>query len=324
MRKKILLFLMIVAMFVLFAVPAYASCDICIDYEYNLHEANPNHCTVHCLGDGREICSCGDWYTKDLCSATHQYAYVYTNGTHTAICACDDLYTEECTFEKKSVFPSTCQYAGYEVYECTVCKGTYTKSLPQADHTWEINQVYSASCTTYGRTEWKCLTCDDFKTENNVDPLGHDWYEMTRDAECEISGEHYKVCDRCGLDESSVIPAPGHAWSVDPIENTSTCFYAGVATYVCQVCGEENSRPSAKIDHIFKNEKCTMCGIAESAVESTAPPIGGGSSSDISGSSGAFIEDLVNSDVPNAKRFLSLIVIGTLFFAVVAFIKFRE
>ena len=324
MKKKLMTFLMMALMFAVMAVPAYASCDDCIGsiegYDWS------EHCEVYCTCEWGPCGSCNDsgTYLEEFCGATHQYTYISTNGSHAAICACDYNFSEECTFTYKSTTPSTCQNAGYVVYECTVCKGIKTEALPIADHSYpmEPNRVYASTCTTAGYTEWICETCDHVKQTDWNDPLGHDWIESTIPAECDVDGQHFKVCDRCGKDESTVIPAPGHDWNTEPMHSTSTCYYAGTATYECLTCGEEKTQAAPKTTHKYIDGRCTMCGITENA-ETTAPS-GGNLSGGSTGNTGKVPEELIGDDLGDPKRILGLFAIGTMLMLLVLVIRRRD
>ena len=329
MKKKLLTLMIIVLMFAVLTVPAYASCDDCIGstegYDWS------EHCEVRCTCEWGPCGSCNDsgTYLETFCGATHQYTYISTNGSHAAICACDNTFSEECTFVYKSTTPSTCQTEGYEVHECSVCKGIKTVMLPIGDHSYSVepNRVYAPTCTTNGYTEWICETCDHVEQTDIAAPLGHKWIETIIPAECDVAGEHYKVCDTCLLDESEVIPAPGHAWSDEPISCDSTCFTAGTATYVCDTCGTDEVRPAGEIDHNFVNGKCTMCGLSETATESTTKPSGeenpsGGVPGGDSGND--IFEDLTRESNADIRRFLRLLTALSILALLVALLKRKE
>lgn len=295
MNKKVTWILTMVVMIVFLTIPAYASCDVCIESENTLFEANPNHCTSHCAGDHYETCgSCSDRYVFELCDATHQYTFTNTNGTHTGTCACGKSFSGECEFELISTTASTCSKEGYESWLCKVCDVPKTVILPVGDHTYrdEPTSITRANCNSPVISEYMCESCDHIKVVSSGEPLGHAWEEATVPPTCEIEGFLYKVCLVCGLDESEDIPALGHTFPNQWTSCTSTCYFSGRATYICTTCGGEEIRDAGMIPHEYVNGKCTMCLQAEGAA--TPPPsgVGGGSSS---GSDGGL--DLPDIDI---------------------------
>ncbi len=99
---------------------------------------------------------------------------------------------------------------------------------------------------------------------------GHTWVEHEhQEATCEQNGwDTYYQCAVCGeiLDygEIPVIEAKGHRWGEAEVVTPATCAEAGLAKYVCEVCGVEVTEEiPATGEHSFVDGVCTVCGAAD-------------------------------------------------------------
>ena len=270
---------------------------------YSVISTQPSTCTV--AGYNTLKCDfCGHVTTESLPLTDHSWPEEPTS-TVMATCttagydyykcvSCDEFYTDDDpalghNFGYVSTTPSSCHTKGFETHQCSRCGAYQYKELPLIDHPWpmEYTEKVSATCTTPGITRWKCTACDEWWETDHVAALGHDWETGSLDATCISAGYDMKICKRCGTDLSVTYPALGHKWSKEPIACTSTCYFAGKATYICTVCGETEDRNASKLSHNYVNDICTMCGKTKEASETIIPGGTGGGTSGGAGSSGS-------------------------------------
>ena len=85
-----------------------------------------------------------------------------------------------------------------------------------------ISGEVPASCTEAGSHHEliKCKACGVTTFDDDVvdDPLGHDWgdWVIVKDATATAEGSKKHTCNRCGVEETDVIPAKGYAPGTDP------------------------------------------------------------------------------------------------------------
>ncbi len=98
-----------------------------------------------------------------------------------------------------------------EPVTCSVSTGTITVNVAPHDHTWDSGTTTAATCTTAGKTVYKCTVegCTETKTEE-IAALGHDWDEgtVTKEATKNETGEKVSACknEGCGETKTEVIP----------------------------------------------------------------------------------------------------------------------
>ena len=69
---------------------------------------------------------------------------------------------------------ATCTEAGYNVYECTRCKDSYTETLKALSHSFFADSK-AASCTEAGYTGYKCKNCGQLIVQKSIPALGHSY-----------------------------------------------------------------------------------------------------------------------------------------------------
>lgn len=272
---------------------------------YIVVSTQPSTCTT--AGYNTIKCkSCGHVTTEPIPLGDHSYTdepttivspTCTTGGYSRWYCeSCDHFYDGNVSAplghnfsELVTSVPSTCQTHGYIINKCSRCDVREQTTLPLSDHPWpmEPTEIFSATCTEIGVTRWKCTACDEWRETDYVAALGHDWETGSLDPTCISDGYDMKICKRCGTDLSVTYSALGHTWSKEPIDCTSTCYFAGKATYICTVCGETEDRNAFKLSHNYVNDVCTMCGKTKEASETIIPGGTGGGTSGGTGSSGS-------------------------------------
>ena len=101
--------------------------------------------------------------------------------------------------------------------------------LDPCDHVageWQVTK--EADCTTAGERNRFCESCGKLMATEEIPALGHDFqtYETVA-ATCTVDGRETDKCSRCGLEQTTVIPAKGHTpggWvSVSETEMVKRC-----------------------------------------------------------------------------------------------------
>ncbi len=112
--------------------------------------------------------------------------------------------------EVRGAKPATCAEKGYtgDTY-CKACKAKIEEGqeIPATgEHTWnEGTATKIPNCTEPGEKEYTCNVCGTKKTEEDGEPLGHDWKVADNG-----DGTHSGTCQRCSL---SVDKEPHHGGS---------------------------------------------------------------------------------------------------------------
>ena len=187
---------------------------------------------------------------------------------------------------------ATCQSAGGEGFECTVCHDTYVEPFtgdaaePATGHTEEEIPAVAPTCTTTGLTAGvKCAVCGAILTAQEKVPVDADAHVpvVAKELKPAICGKQNGInrmeCQLCHENLGyEVVDASEHkAVEVSRVE--ATCGKDGVINYKCERCGEtlEPEVIPATGEHTFTkenvkvvdatcvdNEKvvhlCTVCG----------------------------------------------------------------
>lgn len=130
----------------------------------------------------------------------------------------------------------TCTEAGYNEYECSVCKKLYREEIKAKGHSYAKVPTFSspATCTTWGFDVYACTVCGMTKEIESTPPLGHTGYDeknkagnyVSKDrkeasATCTQNGKRTWKCGRCNAELSEAIPALGH--ETKTVKVAATC-----------------------------------------------------------------------------------------------------
>ena len=130
----------------------------------------------------------------------------------------------------------TCTEAGYNEYECSVCKKLYREEIKAKGHSYAKDPTFSrpATCTTWGFDVYACTVCGMTKEIESTPPLGHTGYDekdkagnyVSKDkneisATCTQNGKRTWKCGRCDAELSEAIPALGH--ETKTVKVAATC-----------------------------------------------------------------------------------------------------
>ena len=145
---------------------------------------------------------------------------------------------------------ATCQSAGGEGFECTVCHDTYVEPFtgdaaePATGHTEEEIPAVAPTCTTTGLTAGvKCAVCGEILVAQEKVPVDADAHvpvvaKKLKDAICgKQNGIVRMECQLCHANLGyEVVDASEHkAVEVSRVE--ATCGKDGVINYKCERCG---------------------------------------------------------------------------------------
>ena len=163
MKKIFTLMIVCILMSVLFALPAYASCDTCISQEVDIDWAA--HCEAACSCSRGPCPDCGEVgaYVEDFCGATHSYTWSYpSNTTHKGVCACGKTVEGNCELEEDAYKAPECEAHGYRYFVCKICGGDVLEDIPASGHNWGSEPSYdSATCFSVGVAVYVCGTCGE-------------------------------------------------------------------------------------------------------------------------------------------------------------------
>lgn len=167
---------------------------------------------------------------------------------------------------------STCEEAGYETYECKVCKDTYKKTLELAKHKITATAAKDVTniCGGDGNAAfWTCSVCkrvwkdagltDELENTTDADNDGipdelevkgpdHDFTGAYVNVKNGAEGTHYRQCKRftqCGkyglMVNGVAVEGATEAHKFTSTETASTCTVQGTKTYTCSDCNHSYS-----------------------------------------------------------------------------------
>lgn len=132
---------------------------------------------------------------------------------------------------------ATCEEGGYTKHTCSRCGDSYTDNQSQPLGHNFIMTTKEASCEEFGMTVYTCQVCGyEHTEETGAYPTGHNYSNfIVKAATCTEDGERRYVCDKCGDEYTEVIAAPGHSYVI-----TDSTSENGKTTrvYTCTICGD--------------------------------------------------------------------------------------
>ncbi len=79
----------------------------------------------------------------------------------------------EHNFELRSHIDATCTSDGENFYECSICGDSKTEIIDQIEHTYKLAEHTDPTCTHCGEDIYECTACGN-RVSEMIDPLGHD------------------------------------------------------------------------------------------------------------------------------------------------------
>ncbi len=148
--------------------------------------------------------------------------------------------------------PATCTEAGERTKTCAGSDDVITEEIPATGHS-HVPTVTAPTCTEKGYTTFTCV-CGNTYVANYVDAKGHIEVVLTgRDATCkEVGLTEGKKCDTCGeiLVAQVEIAKLAHTFGDWTTSKVPSCTAEGEEARMCSVCGESETRPLAKTNHV--------------------------------------------------------------------------
>lgn len=135
--------------------------------------------------------------------------------------------------------------------------GVVAASLHQHNY---VCESVPATCTEDGYYRFVCNECGHTETVINK-AQGHifEAYREKIAPTCTSEGVKSRKCTVCGYEETVTIPAHEHTWS-------ESCVHDAVKHWhYCTICGIANDVQ----DHVFVNNKCTVCSFQQIASSTT-------------------------------------------------------
>ena len=174
-----------------------------------------------------------------------------------------------------------------------ITSGTVYKNIVvhvRIDHTHVYTTTYySGSCTKDEYNFHECDNCTYEYREVLTKAPGHDYSEYIVDKAptCVEDGKHHGFCARCGEGSVETIPALGHDYSLQILEDAhlvraATCQNPARYYYVCVNCGGHNANRTYEYgglaDHSYEDpytchdRACTTKGCSHISYATTAHP----------------------------------------------------
>ena len=130
--------------------------------------------------------------------------------------------------------PATCDEDGEETRQCANCDYCETRTIPAADHAYEVS-VVAPTCTAEGYTQYSCIYCQHNYREDFTPALGHAYEEEKVEPTCTEAGYTVHTCQTCQHSYvDSIVPALGHDYTKQTVEPTHDKM--GYTTYTCSAC----------------------------------------------------------------------------------------
>ncbi len=145
---------------------------------------------------------------------------------------------------------------------------SYTVGSREEGHVHDYtftSKVIAPDCTEMGWTEYSCA-CGATRKDAFVDALGHSYVDNVVKATCTDRGYTEHTCEACGdsyRDRFRPKNYKNHVQTEIRNQKDATCTDRGyTGDSVCVACGRTVQKGSyiAKIDHVYENGSCTLCG----------------------------------------------------------------
>ena len=112
------------------------------------------------------------------------------------------------SFKSISTTPASCSTLGQSSFQCGLCGGIKTISIPTLPHTVAVSDAVKPTCTKSGKREGLyCSVCNsEIETASARKKLGHSYKnKVTKKATTEKTGRLKKTCKRCGYKKTTKI-----------------------------------------------------------------------------------------------------------------------
>ena len=152
------------------------------------------------------------------------------------------------TWDKGTVtVKPTCSTVGTMLLRCTVksCGATTEKEIGEDPDAHVLNvTVVASTCTDPGYTYHACTLCRYGYSDNETEPLGHDWGAWTNLDDL----QHQRVCAR----DNSHIETADHTWDGGVVTTPATATEQGEKTFTCTLCGATRTEKIGAGDNVTR------------------------------------------------------------------------
>ena len=219
-----------------------------------------------------------------------------------AVCPADNPNCSGGISVDSIVINATCTVAGKKNIVCSTCSGIVSANIviPATGHNYKTISQTSATCTTPGSTTSVCGRCGDTKVTESPATGHKEIYVSQNDgthvkkckncnkviagafncnfktksetpATCVDSGSHTEVCQQCGYEKETVLPATGHK-EIYVSQNDGThvkkcenCNKVIAGEFNCNF-KTESEIPATCVDSGSRTEVCEQCGYKKETV----------------------------------------------------------
>ena len=165
---------------------------------------------------------------------------------------------------------ASCTKPGHAERSCA-CGEKETKEISPQGHDygeWIVEK--NASCTENGSEKRTCARCGKEETRK-ITKTGHSFsaYTVEKEPTCDTNGSEFRTCSNCGKKETKTLAKLGHDYAEWTQLKKATCTESGKEKSKCLRCGETQERTISALGHDWKKADCTTpktckrCGITE-------------------------------------------------------------
>ncbi len=236
--------------------------------DYDLwYTANPT--AKNCfdpLGTNIKYSYCRHAKTKTVAEVAPTCA---ASGTKSAIyCAdCNELLSGGETLAKLNTHTytsvvtkaATCSATGIKTFSCSICKHSYTETIPKATHVAGTPAITAATCIADGSKVTKCKNCGTVMANEVIAKTAHvaDTPIVTA-ATCVADGSKVTKCKTCGTVMANEVIAKTAHVAHTPAITAATCIAEGSKVTKCKNCGTVMANEViAKTAHVADNPAIT-------------------------------------------------------------------
>ena len=231
-----------------------------------------------CESEGWTVFTCSVCGTQKQDNWTPKLTHKYDVAeTHEATCTSDGYQIFECTFCGDRYTDSQYTAEHPKLGHDWIVNETAEKEEDRTDADgWKV--VKAANCLEAGRLERECARCGEVESKKGADATGHKVLDGGKYVDYEkvcavdknlVDAEGNRVyafeCDNenCPVNvvvdsrgtEKHYIKAVDHKMELDTDPTNgyvaATCTEKGKDVFVCEVCGEKETKETAKLDHAY-------------------------------------------------------------------------
>ncbi|MBQ6661904.1 MAG: InlB B-repeat-containing protein [Lachnospiraceae bacterium] len=147
----------------------------------------------------------------------------------------------------------TCTTAGKSEYKCSICGNVRDgREIAFLGHNMKEKSRVDSTCAKQGTITYECTRCKT-TTKESIALKSHSYsWVTTKEPTCTEGGKSEKICSVCGrVADGKEIASLGGHDWVLKKTVDSTCAETGTKTYKCSRCSEKKTESIAKKDHKY-------------------------------------------------------------------------